>query len=167
MNDGAVGPRAGNGWEAQVHEVGLLPGTDTHGVGQLRGPYGAGKDQGPSRPVWLHRTPHQIPSQPLQTAPYRRNSSALSAAEISVTPPLGTCKQTGYQSSGRDFHLGFPPLGEGLLKASFSSRLHPNCSIYTTQLKFNKTNFQRLCPSAPQVEGFYWLSSYFNSAKIS
>lgn len=25
VNDGAIGSRTGNGWEAQVHKVGLLP----------------------------------------------------------------------------------------------------------------------------------------------
>lgn len=30
VNDGAVGSRTGNRWEAQVHEVSLLPGTERH-----------------------------------------------------------------------------------------------------------------------------------------
>lgn len=29
VDDGAVGSRAGNRWEAQIHKVSLLPGTQT------------------------------------------------------------------------------------------------------------------------------------------
>lgn len=30
VDDGAIGSRAGNRWEAQVHKVSLLPGTERH-----------------------------------------------------------------------------------------------------------------------------------------
>lgn len=75
VNDGAVGSRAGDGWEAQVHKVSLLPGADT--------------EQGHSK---LSLCSSSTRSTVFSTNTHLRNSSALSAAEISVTPPLGTYK---------------------------------------------------------------------------
>lgn len=60
----------------------------------------------------------------LQSDPYLRNSSALSAAEISVTPPLGTYKEVAYKPLGCDKFIRLLHIIGGALKAYFFLNPH-------------------------------------------
>lgn len=82
VNDGAVGSCTGDGGEAQVHKVSLLPGTET--AGSLKALMELGTIPLAKKSALRSK---------VFTSTYLRNSSALSAAEISVTPPLGTYKK--------------------------------------------------------------------------
>lgn len=96
MNDGAVGSRAGNRREAQVHKVSLLSGTE-RAVTARAAVLG-------TKALPAHSAGQEVSTSPRvsSASTYLRNSSALSAAEISVTPPLGTCrKKSIYKSSLR------------------------------------------------------------------
>lgn len=94
MNDGAVGSRTGNRWEAQVHKVCLLSVTERQKQSGLK-VFTVLRFRALPASFNLQENQHEVPGSP-QMDPYLRNSSALSAAEISVTPPLGTYEKIAY-----------------------------------------------------------------------
>lgn len=110
VNDGAIGSRAGNRWETQVHKVSLLPGTQSRVAGrsalcwELRASLHTQLAKKSAQGPWVS-----------STNTYLRNSSALSAAEISVTPPLGTCKKKSVYKSSPRKSLGFQTRERGSL----------------------------------------------------
>ena len=58
--------------------------------------------------------------------PYLRNSSALLAAEISVTPPLGTYEKVAYKWLGHDKFTGLPHTMKSVSCSVVSDSLRPH-----------------------------------------
>lgn len=96
--------------------------------------------------------------------PYLRYSSALSAAEISVTPPLGTYKKNTCKSSGEISAHVFHTWQRNTLKACFLPTPHSSTAQPTGGtlcLLFNWEGTSKGSSNIPKIEEFLFFNFSF------